>query len=148
VKFVVARVSRRQAGGLALVLAGSLALFACSSSATSGPGSSTTARRYLLNATLADNGGLLSVQPGYRLKVVLPSSAWVFQPSQYPRVVRRTSGGGVTPATACHAGKGCGSMTAYFEMAGKGNVIVSATCTQQALCAGEPASFALRIDVT
>jgi hypothetical protein len=130
------------------VLAGSLALFACSSSATSGPGSSTTARRYLLNATLADNGGLLSVQPGYRLKVVLPSSAWVFQPTGSPQIVRQMSGGSITKATSCNAGKGCGTVTAYFKMAGKGNVVVRATCTQQALCAGEPASFALRIDVT
>jgi hypothetical protein len=129
------------------VLAGGLALFACGSSATSGPGGSTTAARHLLNATLADNGGLLSVSSGDRLKVMLPSSAWAFQPTSSSQVVRRVSGGGVTRGTSCNAGKGCGSVTAYFEMGSKGDAVLSAKCTQQALCAGEPASFALRVDV-
>jgi hypothetical protein len=128
------------------VLAGGLALFACGSSATSGPGSSTTAARHLLTATLADNGGLLSVDSGDRLKVVLPSSAWVFQPTGSPQVMRRVSGGGVTRATSCNAEKGCGTATAYFKMGNKGNAVLSATCTQQALCAGET-SFTLRVDV-
>jgi hypothetical protein len=143
---VLAHVSKWRAGRLALVLAGSLALSACSSG-TSGPGSSTTVPRHLLIATLADNGGLLSVQSGDRLKVVLPSSAWAFQPTGSPRVVRQVSGGGVTKATSCNAGKGCGAVTAYFKMGSQGNVVLRATCTQQALCAGEPASFVLRVDV-
>ena len=143
--------TRRHKVVFALALTGCLAAAGCSSGAGSGATSTstTTASRHLLVATEADNGGILYVQPGDRLKVVLPSSAWAFQPSQYPRIVNQTSGGGVTQATpTCHAGTGCGTVTRYFKMGKKGNAVLSAVCTQQALCAGQPMSFSLRLDVS
>jgi len=124
-----------------------LALSACGSS---GAGSSTPSitPRHLLVATVADNGGLLSVQTNDRLKIVLPSSAWVFQASQYPRVVHRVTGGGVAQAKACHAGTGCGSVTVYFQMVGRGNAVLRASCTRPVLCTAQPASFSLKLNVT
>lgn len=144
-----ARVSRRPPYGPAVVLMGFLTLSACGGTpGVSGTTSTSTVPRHLLVATLADNGGLLSVKPNDRLKIVLPSSAWMFQASQYSRVVHRVTGGGVTPAKACNAGTGCGSVTVYFEMGSRGNAVLKASCTDSALCAGLPASFSLRLNVT
>lgn len=153
VPFVDARTGRWLAVGLGLVCA--LVMSACNSS-TTGYGEGSRSRstlpsvssQHMLVATLADNGGLLSVQSGDRLMVVLPSSAWVFQRIPDPRIVRQGSRPSFTAAGSCRAGKGCGSATAHFEMGSRGKAVVTATCTRRALCAGHSTSFRLRLDVT
>ena len=77
-----------------------------------------------------DNGRVLTLHRGQRLRIVLHSTYWTFQGSSVPSVLRADGPPEVNPQpTGCVVGGGCGTVTAVYDALSTGLATVTATRT-------------------
>jgi hypothetical protein len=99
-----------------------------------------------------DNGTTIALHLGDRLRVVLASTYWTFQPSSDPTVLHPDGQPVITPQTSgCVTGQGCGTVTADLTASSTGTTVVTATrttCGEALACTPANGHYQVTITVT
>jgi hypothetical protein len=98
-----------------------------------------------------DNGAVLTLRRGQRIRIVLSSTYWNFQGSSDPVVLRADGQPRISPQpSGCVPGAGCGTATATYLAVATGEATVTATrtsCGEAMGCTGSDALYSLRVVV-
>lgn len=137
---------------MTVLLAATLTLSACGGhdAATAAPSGKQ------VSATEHDNGHTIALRRNDRLVVRLASTYWTFVTNPRPAVLHEVGTPRVTtspPGTGpgrCVAGAGCGSVTATYDAAGPGQVVITAnrtSCGEAVRCTGGAGTYRLIVKV-
>jgi hypothetical protein len=95
------------------------------------------------------DGGKVALRVGQRLRVVLHSTYWEFQPVS--AILHRVAGPTVVPKGGCVPGQGCGTVTAVYVARRAGTAVVKAartSCGEAMGCTGDAGSYTLTVVVS
>lgn len=99
-----------------------------------------------------DNGTTVRLRAGARLRVVLSSTYWNFDPSSNPEVLGSNGAPTIDPQLkGCVIGAGCGTVTATFTATARGSAIVTATrttCGEALACTGSQGHYTITVIVS
>jgi hypothetical protein len=103
-----------------------------------------------VNATEADNGKVISIHVGQRVRVDLASTYWQYQPPSNPAVLSPIGSPQVQPAPSCVSGGGCGSAIATYAAIVTGQSTITAnrtSCGEAEGCTAAASAFSLQVAV-
>lgn len=110
-----------------------------------------------ISATERDNGRTITLHRNDRLVVRLSSTYWTFAASRKPAVLREAGTPRVTASPLgngpgrCLPGMGCGTVTATYDAAGSGQVVIAAdrtSCGEAMRCVGAAGTYRLTVKVS
>jgi hypothetical protein len=95
------------------------------------------------------DGGTVALRVGQRLRVVLHSTYWEFQPVS--GLLHLVNAPAVAPKGGCVPGQGCGTVTALYIARRAGTAVVKAartSCGEAMGCTGDAGSYKLTVVVS
>ena len=105
---------------------------------------------HTVTVTDRQDGSSVTLHAGDRLRVVLASTYWMFQPSSESTVLR-ADGPPVTRAkSGCLPGEGCGTVSVTYTALRPGTAKVTATrasCGEAMACTGAQGAYVVRVKV-